>query len=391
MGLVFALPISVWASAGLKPEGRPSSPLAAKIGEDAALDAVNAVLLPDHLFMKSPTAVSANYLSRVAEPTSPFHADYLAYKKGQISRSELVARLPHIAMIGDSLSKNAYISSIPSTFWRARVERRRDWFLDTDPSPSSVHSLFERVETCTPVVATEYSGVGALVDSGQAKANFFRRLVRTRNFSGQVDQLLKKQRYPDLILIWIGHNNLDWAAGIPPAERKHPEKQFKQLARTFRVNYERQLRRLISRAQTQNHKVAIVVFGLVNFDAYFKAREQAEARKAKDPKLYPYLEVDYQHFLSMRPEYRKGMIRLALMMNRELQAMIGELNRSHAANVQLRYSDALAKVDIGHYQLIHAMDAWHPSVKGHTLLANAAFEAIKPSLHYLGIRTEAKR
>jgi lysophospholipase L1-like esterase len=389
-GLIFALQISAWASGVLTSEKSRPSPFTETVAEDAALTAVNAIFLPDHLFMKSATAVSAHYLSRAADPTSRFHADYLRYKNGRISRAQLVDDLPHMAMIGDSLSKNAYISSIPSTFWRARVERQRDWFLDTDPSPDSIDSVFERVEACTPVVATEYSGVGALVDSGETKPNFFRRLVRTRNFSGQVDEILGKRRYPDLILIWIGHNNLDWAAETPPAERKHPQKRFEQLARIFRKNYERQLRRLIDRARNQNHKVAIVVFGLVNFKAYFKAREEAEALKAKNPRLYPYLQVDYQHFRSMRPAYRGGMIRLALMMNRELRAMVDELNRNHPANVQLRYSDALAKVDIGHAYLIHAMDAWHPSKKGHNLLAKTAFQAIKPSLRFLGIPTERK-
>src|SRR6202011_3918625 len=121
------------------------------------------------------------------------------------------------------------------------------------------------------------------------------------------------------------------------------------------------------------------------FEAFFKAREQTEALKAKNPKLYPYLEVDYQHFISMRPAYRKGMIRLALIMNEQLRTMVAELNGTQAPNVQLRYSSALVNVDIGRAELIHAMDAWHPSVKGHTVLAKAAFSALPPSLQFLGI------
>jgi hypothetical protein len=69
--------------------------------------------------MKSASAVSASYLQRVADPASRFYADYLAYKNRQISLAQLVARLPHIAMIGDSLSRDVYISSSLSTFWRA--------------------------------------------------------------------------------------------------------------------------------------------------------------------------------------------------------------------------------------------------------------------------------
>jgi hypothetical protein len=31
------------------------------------------------------------------------------------------------------------------------------------------------------------------------------------------------------------------------------------------------------------------------------------------------------------------------------------------------------------------MDAWHPSAKGHSRLAEAAFGALRPSLNFLGI------
>jgi hypothetical protein len=125
--------------------------------------------------MKSASAISANYLERVADPTSRFHADYLEYEKRQISRAQLVARLPHIAMIGDSLSKDVYISSALSTFWRARTRHGNNWFLNSESSPATVCSVFERLGKFTPLVATEYGGVGALVDNEGDRPNFFER------------------------------------------------------------------------------------------------------------------------------------------------------------------------------------------------------------------------
>ena len=97
--------------------------------------------------------------------------------------------------------------------------------------------------------------------------------------------------------------------------------------------------------------------------------------------------------MSMRPAYRKNMIRFALIMNEELRALVNELNRepNRPSNVQIRYSDALARVDISRVELIHAMDAWHPSVKGHSVLAKAAFESLNPSLKFLGIGKEPNR
>ncbi len=338
--------------------------------------------------MKSATAISANYLERVADPTSRFHADYLEYKKRQISRAQLVARLPHIAMIGDSLSKDVYISSILSTFWRARTRHGNNWFLNSESSPASVYSVFERLEKFTPLVATEYGGLGAMADNGKDRPNFFRKILRTRNFSGQVSQLLSHDRFPDLILIWIGHNNVDWAWQCPSDELEHPEERLPRLSKHFREDYTRQIRRLIARARIERHRVGIVVYGLVDFESFFKARAIAEGLRTKNPKLYPYLGTDFKYLISMRPAYRGNLIRLVRMVNEELHAMVSQMEREieHVPNVQVRYSDALAKTDLSRVEVIHAIDGWHPSVEGHNVFAEAAFSGLAPSLEFLGIR-----
>jgi lysophospholipase L1-like esterase len=147
------------------------------------------------------------------------------------------------------------------------------------------------------------------------------------------------------------------------------------------------MRRLISRARIEHHRVAIVVYGLVNFESFFKAREIAEALREKNPNLYPYLEIAYKYFISMRPAYRRNLVRFALMVNEELRAMVSQLDREleHVPNVQVRYSDALAKADLSRVELIHAVDGWHPSVEGHNVLAQAAFSGLRPGLEFLGI------
>src|SRR5438046_4779574 len=48
------------------------------------------------------SVVSANFLERIADSASRFHPDFLAYRNGEITKNELIARLPHVAMIGDS-------------------------------------------------------------------------------------------------------------------------------------------------------------------------------------------------------------------------------------------------------------------------------------------------
>jgi lysophospholipase L1-like esterase len=383
--------LSPFSANGTEELANPPTPLPVKAGEQIATNLVDLIFLFDRVASDPPTATTSNYLQRVSQPSSPFYNDYLEYRRGGISRAELLNRLPHVAMMGDSLTQHFYISSPVSLFWRARTQRRKNWFLDTDRDPASIRSVYERLETFTPLVATEYNGAGALVAPSRAGEGLRRRIVRTRNLSGQARQILRKKRFPDLIMVWIGHNNLDWTEGLSAADREHPEKRLEEIAVKFREYYTEPLQSLIDRAKGANHKVAIVVFGLANIDAFFKARKKAEAVHARNPVLYPYFESGYRSFESLKPPYQKNMVRLSLMMNAEMRAMVGDLNRrlKNHDNVRVQYSDALAKVDFGRLEMINPVDAWHPSVEGHKALAAAAFSALRPSLEFLGIRQKS--
>jgi lysophospholipase L1-like esterase len=337
--------------------------------------------------MKSTLCVSPNFLERVAEPESPFHPDYLAYLRGEITRAELIARLPHVAMLGDSVCTGVYISSPWSTLWRARTSRGKNWFLHVDAAPSTC-SISKSLETITPFVAIECAGVGALVDHEHCRENLFRRILGTHSFSGQVGELLRARRFPDLILISIGHNNVDWAWRCPLDELHDPEERLQRLSKEFRQNYARELRCLLEGALIRQHRVAIVVYGLINFESYFKGREVAERLRESDTTLYPHLETTYKYYISFHPTYRRNLIRLAAMVNEELRAMVEALNREfvQTEHIQLRYSNTLATADLSRAQLLHPIDGWHASVQGHSVLADAAFSDLKPSLDFLGVR-----
>jgi lysophospholipase L1-like esterase len=338
--------------------------------------------------MKSAPFVSPNFLERVAEPESPFHRNFLAYRRGEITRTELISRLPHVAMLGDSVCTGMYISSPWSTLWRARASRGKNWFVHLDAAPS-ICSISKGLETIMPLVATEWAGVGALVNHEHDRQNLFRRILGTRNFSGQVGEVVRTRRFPDLILISIGHNNVDWAWRCPPPELDEPDERLRRLSNEFRQNYVRELRRLLEVARVQQHRVAIVVYGLINFESYFKGREAVERLRESDKTLYPHLETTYTYFVSFRPAYRRNLIRLAAMANEELHAMVEALNREFVQqtdHIQLRYSDALATADLSRAELLHPTDGWHASVEGHNVLANAAFSDLASSLEFLRIQ-----
>jgi hypothetical protein len=159
------------------------------------------------------------------------------------------------------------------------------------------------------------------------------------------------------------------------------------MSKSFREMFERQLRELVICAREKPQRISIVVFGLVNFGAYFKGREEAERRRTEDSTLYPHLETTYKYLTSFRPALRGNVIRLAQMVNDELRMMIDDLNRERVVNqnIQLRYSDALATADLSRAELLHGVDGWHASVAGHNVLAEAAFADLGSSLEFLGL------
>ena len=341
--------------------------------------------------MKSARVIRSNFLERIADPASQFYPDYLSYRNGKITKGELVARLPHIALIGDSVCMDTYISSPLSTLWRVHTRRGTSWFLDNTAGHRGIRSISKRLEEITPFVAIQHAGIGALVDHEECRLGFFRRILGTRSFSGQITQLLRASRFPDLILISIGHNNIDWAWRCPPDELNMPERRLRYQCHQFRQNYARELRRLLEHARAEKHRVAVIIFGLINFESYFQGREVAERLRESDRRLYPHLETTYKYLISFHPAYRHNLIRLASMVNQELCGMVEDLNSKlqDAGNIQLRYSDALATADLGRVELLHPIDGWHASAEGHNVLAEAVFSDLAPSLEFLGIRSSS--
>ncbi|MDO9070384.1 MAG: SGNH/GDSL hydrolase family protein [Deltaproteobacteria bacterium] len=331
-------------------------------------------------------ATRSSTLLGISNPGYPHHTDYLEYQQGRLTEAQLLDRLPHIAMVGDSLSRDFYVSSLVSMIWRSKMNHGRDWFLDTDPSANSVYSLYERLAEETPLVAWEYSSGGGRVDSGGGGKRFLW-FWFPLHFSQQTDLILAEKRFPDLVLLWIGHNNLHWEWVVDPRRPEEIETGLQKMAANFRQDYTRQLGRLVERAREQKERRAFIVFGLVNFKSFFEARDAAEQLRKKNPKLYPYFDVVLQRFESTKLEYRANMAKLALMYNEELRAMVGDFNRKMGGDspVRLEYSDALATLDFSDVECIHRSDAWHPSAKEHSALAAAAFGALRPSLNFLGI------
>src|SRR6266542_2040686 len=123
---------------------------------------------------------------------------------------------------------------------------------------------------------------------------------------------------------------------IGHGEVRHPESRLQRQSQELRENFARQMRRLIDHAGMQDHLVAVVVYGLVNFESYFQGREIAERLRTQDTSRYPHLETTYKYLTSFRPAYRSNLIRLARMVNEELREIVSELHREFTDSAKVQ-------------------------------------------------------
>src|SRR5262249_54063724 len=141
-GLLHAIFVSIFIGGPVVPTSdqpvHTISSIPGAFGPEIMADVANLVFLFDRVGAKPPKVITRDYLDRVSQPSSPFYRDYVAYREGKIDRAQLANRLPHVAMLGDSLTQHFYLSSMPSSFWRARTASRHNSFVDTDPAPNTL-------------------------------------------------------------------------------------------------------------------------------------------------------------------------------------------------------------------------------------------------------------
>lgn len=284
-----------------------------------------------------------------------------------------------ISLIADSLGTRFYLGSLPGTFFRTWGAWKGTWFAADPDHESKIESVFEKVSALVPISATVHASARAKVDSNGSRT-FIDLLTNTRHFSHQVDEVLLGE-FPDVLLLWIGHNNLDWIARV----NELTDELSDDLATEFTDAYRHQMRRLLKSALRSKRRVVLVVYGLINFESFFQARREAERRRTLDSTLYPYLEKDYEYFASMRPEHRDGVLRLAQLCNEKLKEMCRRLDEEiRKSDIHLIYSDALSRAEISEVEMLNKIDAWHPSIAGHRTLARSAYGHLSEELSYLG-------
>src|ERR1051326_84928 len=281
-----------------------------------------------------------------------------------------------IALVGDSLSTSFYAGNTPGMLWRAHLCRGRNWFLD---ETGKIDSVVTRLRQNWDVIPFHLARVSARVDHPSERRKILHYFTGIVSLSGQLARIFRLPRLPDCILLWIGHHNVDWARRLPGAGSEM--KLLTRVASQFRLNYKANLANLLERAKLENRRISVCVFGLINFTAFFTAREAMEQARKKDPALYTSLESAFRTFPSMRFEHRANMITLSKMMNFHLEGLIAEFAASlQGTPIRLFYSDAFATAPLTGPDNYSQWDAWHPSKLGHKRLASAAWEHLSPYL-----------
>ena len=80
----------------------------------------------------------------------------------------------------------------------------------------------------------EYARSGAGVGPARTWARRFQWIANVRTFGEQIDELLAERTFPDLTLVWIGHNNLDFATeGRRFSPRGDPDEACDGIVRAF--------------------------------------------------------------------------------------------------------------------------------------------------------------
>jgi lysophospholipase L1-like esterase len=253
-----------------------------------------------------------------------------------------------------------------------------NWFLAL-PADQSGKSIVERLSSSGTITGIQHATIAATVVSNERRSAF-NYLMGTYHFRNQVDEVLSGP-FPDILLIWIGHNDIDWRWQVQSLQAD----TLQNLTESFGQQYEKQLRRLLMAALTDSKNTTIIIFGLINFKSFFDARAKAENLRSADASLFPYLEAGSKIFISMRPENRAGMIELATKINERLEIMCGRLaEQLQGTSVRLIFSDAMARASMDGANDLSPIDAWHPSLSGHCKLAESAFPVVRRQAEILG-------
>lgn len=278
----------------------------------------------------------------------------------------------HLAVIGDSLSQDFSSRSDIHMLKKSRYQRTSGCWVSDSTYGNSPTSLFERIQNHTGTKVSNFSRPGAQIIPSSG-LSWGEKPIRTlTDMSDQVDQLVEQDDFPNLILLWIGHNDVDWVTekeSLSEETRAMTDNEFLRNYAEKRAHaYLKQVDRIQKTAKTQNYPVSIIVLGLGD------TRSILDLRNSLNPKKYHGFHNIVARFPSLGEDYAEETIEMRNQINELLKEKIQ--TRRTAANVNLIYFDVFARYRFKTESTLHQDDAFHLSSEGHSEFASMIFDEL---------------
>ncbi|MBS1959456.1 MAG: DUF1573 domain-containing protein [Bdellovibrionales bacterium] len=329
-----------------------------------------------------------NYLRFSKAWPEEARAKYQKIADGIGSCDALIRKLPKFVWIGDSLSKDFYVSSnLLGTLSRVRNNNQSDLFFDQ--ANDDVTSFSELVSAQQPAYFVNLARPGASIARPLSFTD--RKVIRKKNLRDQINNVLSMLDTPDYIGIWLGHNDLDWRADISPNQTFDEFKNatLDRVSKTLVADLKFLIGGLKGGLKKEDKKVAIMVYGIGNIEEYLlRARPVVDKLHAQNPKIYPNSQGPvYSQCPSLRPENRAKLIEMYRAMSQKLQSAVNDYiaKANIPSNIRVEYSGALDNLEYGNPENLNATDGWHLSTRGKNVGAQAIFNSSAAALDFLGL------
>ena len=297
-----------------------------------------------------------------------------------------------VALLGDSLSWDFFFRGNTQSKWKSVVADTSialsikagnmgylgGWFSDTQVGLPE--SFIEKVGRNLSVIHSVNYAV-PMANLG-VRQDWRERAIGMMSFLDQV-KFMKKRLPPSVTIVWIGHNELDWRryTSVFDLNSAFIQRLINKVNNDYQRGFDT-LNHFLSKNIREGEERVVVYMGLVNLDSFFKERNRCLTQKNKNSSLYPYFyPAEERAYLSLKKEHSEGMIQWGLELNRKIKDLVEFYQAHPQRGLYVYYSQAFAGITPKEMQgALHPKDAWHPSIKGHHLLAEKAFESIAPIL-----------
>lgn len=174
-----------------------------------------------------------------------------------------------IVTLGDSLTTGFFVSKLLPTALRIRRSNRCNWFV---AQGSDINAVSQRNSPHTAVRYLNLARASARVCPIE-RSRVLDCLLGVRHFESQVQRWRRMRETPDITMIWLGHNDLDWVTYVDNSPTREFSSIKATLVKSFSDSFTFQLKCIKEKAEESKTRIVVIVFSLINFRYFFSGSE----------------------------------------------------------------------------------------------------------------------